>query len=278
MPVLNAEAHVGEQLAALGAQTYAGRWELLVVDNGCSDRTLEVVRAAASRVPALRIVEAGERRGLGYAKKAGLRAAAGDLIAFCDADDVAVPGWLEALVQAAENADVVGGPLDFEPLNDARSLAWRPDVLLDALEVGNGFLPYVPGGNCAVWADVARAIGWGDHVFGGDDKDFSWRAHLASYRLAFAPGAVIKLRYRTSLRALVRQWYAYGRAGPRLYRDFRAAGMPRDLREGLDAWRWLIARSRNLVHSSERRGNWLRVAAFRCGRLAGSMRFRTIYL
>ena len=278
VPALNAERYVGEQLAALARQTYAGPWELVVVDNGCTDATIDIVRSWSEQLPALRIVDASARRGLDFAKSVGFHAAAGDLVAFCDADDVAVPGWLEALVRAAEHADVVGGPLDFEPLNDARTLAWRPDVRQTDLEVGNGFLPYAPGGNCAIWADVVDAIGWSAYDFGGDDKDFSWRAQFASYRVAFAPDAVIHLRYRTTLRDLVRQWYAYGMAGPRLFRDFRDAGMRRDLRGSLAMWRWLVARSRNLARSPEQRGNWLRVAAFRCGRIAGSVRFRTLYL
>src|SRR4051812_31222858 len=118
MPVLNGEAHIADQLAALAAQTYEGDWELVVVDNGCSDRTIEIARDWAPRFPRLRIADATRRRGLNVARNAGAAAARGDFLAFCDADDVASPGWLAALASAAPEADVVGGRLEWETLND----------------------------------------------------------------------------------------------------------------------------------------------------------------
>ena len=47
LPVLNGEAYIAEQLGALAAQTYAGPWEMVVVDNGCTERTISVVESWA---------------------------------------------------------------------------------------------------------------------------------------------------------------------------------------------------------------------------------------
>jgi GT2 family glycosyltransferase len=131
-----------------------------------------------------------------------------------------------------------------------------------------------------MWSTVAREIGWDESFtgIGGVDWDFSWRAQLASYRLAYAPDAILLRRYRTSLPELVRQWYAYGWGCPLAYRRFRGAGMPRDLRAGVANWRWLLRNWRHVRGPSGRRGNWLRVAAFSAGRLAGSIRYRALYL
>jgi glycosyltransferase involved in cell wall biosynthesis len=280
MPVLNEEEYVGEQLAALARQTYEGAWELVVVDNGCTDRSLETVHSLAGQLPSVMVVDATSCRGLSYAKNLGIAWANGDLYAFCDADDVATPGWLEALVSAAAHADVVGGAFDFTTLNDPLRQAWRPETPSDGLEIGFSYLPYVPGGNCAVWASVALALGWNETFgYGGDDQDFSWRAQLASYRLAFAGEAVVQLRFRRRLGDHARQWYSYGKAGPSLYRTFRQAGMPRsDPRHAAETWRWLLARSGSLARSSARRGNWVRLASFSVGRVIGSVRARTVFL
>jgi glycosyltransferase involved in cell wall biosynthesis len=282
MPVLNAEDHVHKQLAALTRQTYRGAWELVVVDNGCRDRSVEIVRSWAGRIPALRVVDARGQRGLNYARNAGSRAARGDFLAFCDADDVATPGWLEALAAAATTADIVGGPLDFEAINGSLARAWRPpkprqtELPMDRV----GFLPYVPGGNCGIWAGVARSLGWDEaFVFGASDQEFSWRAQLASYRLAFVPEAVMQLRYRTTPGATGRQYFAYGSSGAQLYRRFRHAGMRRsDPREALRWWWWLAVHLPDLFRSSRRRGTWMRVAGLRLGRLVGSVRHRTVFL
>ncbi|MYR59535.1 glycosyltransferase, partial [Streptomyces sp. SID625] len=78
----------------LGRQTYQGPWEVVVVDNGSVDGTPEVARAARAVLPALRIVDARDRAGESYARNRGIAEARGDLVAFCDADDVAAEGWL----------------------------------------------------------------------------------------------------------------------------------------------------------------------------------------
>jgi hypothetical protein len=89
---------------------------------------------------------------------------------------------------------------------------------------------------------------------------------------------VVRLRYRRSLRELARQYYSYGHSAPRLYRRFRQLGMTRDNRQALWWWRWLVNHARHLIESPERRGNWIRIAAFRCGRIGGSISARTLFL
>lgn len=279
LPVRDGAAHLGEQLAALAGQSYSGPWELVVVDNGSRDSSLAIVRGHAHRLPGVRVIDASARRNLNYARNAGAEAAAGDLLAFCDSDDVADLRWLEALVDAASQADVVGGRLEFELLNKPEIRSWRPDDPMTGLPVIRGWLPFVPGGNCAVWADVARSVGWDEaFAFGGSDKEFSWRVQLAEHRVAFASDAVIHQRYRQGLRAMARQYYAYGRAGPQLYRSFRDSGMPRDLRKALSQWRWLVRHPRLALGSRQTRGRWVRLAAFHSGSLIGSVRARVLYL
>src|SRR4051794_41093928 len=146
IPVLNGEPHVGDQLAALAGQSYDGDWELVVADNGSTDRTIEIVESWRPRLPSLTIADATARRGLNHARNAGASAAHGDLLVFCDADDVANPGWLEAMARAAADADIVGGRLEWETLNDPVVRAWRPQKPMTDLVTGHGFLRYAPGG------------------------------------------------------------------------------------------------------------------------------------
>jgi glycosyltransferase involved in cell wall biosynthesis len=279
IPVLDAEEHVGQQLAALAGQTYPGDWELVVADNGCKDRTLDVVRAwsGGRRVA---IADATAKRGINHARNAGAAAASGDFLAFCDADDVATPGWLEALVAAARHGEVVGGALDFEALNDrhARSLSpWDPPS--DLSSGADGFMPYVPGGNCGMPRTVALDVGWdGSLTFGSSDIDFSWRAQLRSYRLRFAPDAVMQQRLPRRLPDLARRFYAYGKSDPALYRKFRGLGMPRPAAEGGASWRELARRLPDLTRSAERRAYWVRAAARKSGRVVGSVEERVLLL
>jgi glycosyltransferase involved in cell wall biosynthesis len=276
VPVLDGEAHIAEQLAALAAQTYAGAWELVVSDNGCRDRTLDIVRAWEPRLPAVTIADARAQRGLNHARNAGAMAARGDLLAFCDADDVVSEGWLQALADAARDADLVGGRLEAERLNDETVLAWRPRFVMTDLVRDHDFMAYAPGGNMAVWAHVAKGIGWDEEFrFGSSDHGFAWRAQMAGHTLAYAPDALIHQRFRCTIRETARQWYRYGRSSPKLYRAFREHGMPPP--DNRDAWRRykLLARSfPDLWGTRGERGAWIRAAALRAGRIVGSIQAR----
>jgi glycosyltransferase involved in cell wall biosynthesis len=280
VPVRNCEAHLADQLAALANQTYSGDWELVVVDNACTDRSIEVAESFRERVSSLRIV-AASHRGVGLARNAGARTARGGLLAYCDADDVAAPDWLATLIEAALDADIVGGVLEFAALNSGLQQAWEsaePMTKLD--DSGYGFLTYASAGNCAVWKDVALTIGWDETLrCGGSDIDFGWRAQLGGYDLHFAPQAAMHVRFRATPTSVAKRAFRNAISEPYLFRRFRGHGMPaNDLASALAQWRWLARKAPHHLRSFERRGTWLRIAGKHAGRLVGSIRWRTLYL
>jgi len=82
---------VGPQLPAVGVQ----KLELIVVDDGSSDRTAEIVRGT----PGATLVQHPVNKGYGAALKTGFRAARGDLLAFLDADGTYPPEYFPQLCQ-----------------------------------------------------------------------------------------------------------------------------------------------------------------------------------
>lgn len=277
LPALDEEDHIGQQLAALARQSYSGRWEVLIADNGCTDRTVEIALGWKDDLPALRVVDARSRRGINHARNAAADAASGDLIAFCDADDVAAPGWLAALAGASPEAPLVGGALESEQLNSARVLDWHERPPADTgLPLAHGLLPYVPGGNCAVWAEVFRELRWDESfTFGNSDIDFSWRAQLAGHRVAYAPGALIHRRLPGTLPVIARRYFDYGRADPQLHRRYARFGMhrPGTLDGRVPAWR-LLTEAPRLPYSPVAQGVWTRWTARALGRAVGGRRPR----
>jgi glycosyltransferase involved in cell wall biosynthesis len=278
IPIFNEEEHLDTQLASLAAQTYDRPWEVVAVDNRCTDRSMEIVESWRDRLPALVVVNARARRGLNFARNTGAAAAQGDFLAFCDADDVTAPNWLEELVRAGATADIVGGPVEMEQLNDELQRAWQPTDSLTSLPASYGFMPYPPGGNCGIWADVAREVGWDEsYRFGASDIEFGWRAQLAGYRMAFAPGALIQHRFKATIRSTFAQYFRYGVSEPHLFKVWGRHGMERDLREAFTTWRWLAV-SLPMLKRKSTRGRWVRVAGLCCGRICGSLRWRAAYL
>jgi glycosyltransferase involved in cell wall biosynthesis len=276
IPARNARRTLGAQLEALRAQDYAGPWELVVADNGSTDGTADLASAWAHTLP-LRVVDASLRRGASFARNRGWRSALGDLMAFCDADDVVSSGWLSRLTEAAEEADLVGGPYEFRRLNAIQGQPWWDGA---SLPVGLNFLPFMVGGNLAVWADVLTALGGFNEAYPEEqDVELSWRAQLSSLRLGFAPDAVVHCRYRTRWADNALHAYRIGYQQPHLYRDFRVHGLPRSR-----PWRFpllvgsLLTRAPAVAMTPARRNGWVRRAFEQLGRLAGCARYRVLYL
>jgi glycosyltransferase involved in cell wall biosynthesis len=91
LPTWNRATVIGRAIASVLAQT-EGAFELLVVDDGSTDGTVEAVRALGD--PRIRVVERRENRGPAAARNAGIDEARADLVAFHDSDDEWMPDKL----------------------------------------------------------------------------------------------------------------------------------------------------------------------------------------
>jgi hypothetical protein len=95
IPAHNAEATIGEAIDSLAAQTVAPH-EIIVVDDGSTDGTQDIVRSY-DQVQYVRIAHAG----VPVARNAGLERASAEFYAPFDADDIAEPGRIQLLGEAA---------------------------------------------------------------------------------------------------------------------------------------------------------------------------------
>lgn len=280
IPAFNAASCIGEQLQALVAQTYAESFEVIVADNGSTDDTAAVVTSFFASLRGLRIVDASATKGAGFARSFGAASTEAPIIAYCDADDVASPGWLDGLMLAIGQADLVGGVLEHRLLNDAAYRIWRGEETTEELARPLRFLEYAISANMAVRKNVVIDIGWSDEFpYGGDDIDFSWRAQIAGYRIAFAPEATMHYRHRPTVEGVRRQAYTYGRAEPRLYAKFKSAGArPNPPRDVFYRYWYVLSRLPYLALGTRRRGLWCTVAAGVFGRARASFELRVICL
>lgn len=103
IPAYNAEKYVLEAIRSVEAQGY-GSVEILLIDDGSKDSTVELVRQAA---PQVRIIPQANA-GAAAARNKGLEEATGNFICFLDADDGWFPGKLKAQVQYLQAHPEVG--------------------------------------------------------------------------------------------------------------------------------------------------------------------------
>lgn len=277
VPVRNGMPWLEHQLRALTEQECPESWELVVADNNSTDESRLVAQEWASRSHMIRVVDASTAIGPGGTRNAGVEAARGEFLAFCDADDVVQPGWLAAHASALGESDVSAGVFDFWSLN---GLA-MPSPLVYAPPPGMslfGYLPAAGSGNLAVRRRTFEDIGgFTEQMMTGEDFDLSWRAQLSGHRFVLSTGAVVARRDQQGFEAVFRRYTAYGRCGPVLYRRFRADGLQRELAVALKTWVWLIVSTPRLFQP-EFRDRWARIAGWRLGRLSESARQGVLFL
>jgi glycosyltransferase involved in cell wall biosynthesis len=276
----NGAATIGEQLAALARQDYDGKWELVLVDDGSTDRTVEIAESWSGHLP-LRVVpttDSGAAVGLANARNVGGNAARGDVLLFCDDDDVADDGWITAFADAARECPALGGHNEEESLNDPVVQEWRYPNTPGRLPIAFGVRSTPLGNNCAVWRSVFHDVGGFDPVWdtfrAGEEFDFFLRLQQAGHEVRYVPDAIMHIRHRNSLRALRRQWYAYGRGTAALFARFEEElGLRRtSVRQTLAVLVRLVRAVPKAIFSRARRGAWLRMTSFALGQAVGSVR------
>lgn len=112
---LNGERYIEEAIESILAQTLTD-WELILVDDGTTDKATAIARRFAETYPGkIRYVEhpGHENRGMSASRNAGLRVARGKYIAFLDADDIWLPEHLThhaEILEAHPDVSMVMGP------------------------------------------------------------------------------------------------------------------------------------------------------------------------
>lgn len=222
----NGAARIGSCLDALQNLDYPA-FEILVVDDGSTDKTVELVR----RYRGVRLIES-EHLGLSAARNRGAREAKGEIIAYTDDDCRPDFQWLTWLAEAfvREAWDACGGPnLPPRPVAasdggsgviDEAVVASAPGAPSHVLS-GDEEAEHLPGCNLAVRKNVFEAVGGfcEDYRIAGDDVDFCWRLQEAGFRIGFSAAAFVWHRRRTNLWGYFKQQYQYGKAEALLMRD-----------------------------------------------------------
>lgn len=176
-------------LASLRGQTVGTEaFEVVVVDDGATDHTAQVLDAERGRGLQLQVLRHDASVGPARARDAGWRAARAPLIAFTDDDCRATPGWLEGFLRCAREhpGAVVMGRTDPPPEERGRISPFTRHI-----DIARAGPPYETC-NILYPRDLLERLGGFDLSYprpGGEDTDLGWRAEEAGAPCVYAPEA-----------------------------------------------------------------------------------------
>jgi glycosyltransferase involved in cell wall biosynthesis len=176
IPAYNEEKYITKALTAV-SNLKTKPFEVIVVDNGSTDKTVELVK----KFPNVRLISFTKIKGPNAARQAGFLASKGDIIATLDADCTPPPDWLTlglAFLTAKKDIVAVTGSVDYTP----KPYWWGP--VLNEL-INHIFIPITSrtlelmdrgimiGGNTLIKRGALTKIGGfnADITFHGDDTD-----------------------------------------------------------------------------------------------------------
>lgn len=186
--------------------------EIVVVDGGSTDDTLETLRRYAAALPVLRIIE-DPGANIAAGRNRAVREATGQLIAVTDAGCRARPDWLANLIRPFENDPDVDFVAGFYRVTHVTLLEQviALSTMRGQLDNVNPYTFNPSARSLALTRDLwRRAGGWPQWLDYSEDTWFDLRVRRLGARWVFARDAVVDWRPRSSLRALAKQFYRYG--------------------------------------------------------------------
>lgn len=197
MPCYNAECYIEESIKSILNQTFKD-FELIIVDDGSTDRSLEIIKKYARKDKRIRVIRNKKNMGIAISRNIGTKAAKGKYIAVHDSDDISLPFRLKEQFDYLEKnpeAGVVGGYLQIFESESEKVIGIRKYPENDE-NLRNKIFFYSPVAQPAamIRKDVFKKIGFYNPKYPpSEDLDF-WFRLGEQYKFANLPKVVLKYR------------------------------------------------------------------------------------
>jgi glycosyltransferase involved in cell wall biosynthesis len=201
--LLNEKRHIRDLLDSLVTQE--GPMEVVVVDAGSWDGTLDIIRSYIQKYPEIRLHNHPGTRG--ESTNFGLSQAKGDAIATIGGDCIANPFWLKELRKSLRQYDIVAG----KTIN----IGYHAFEDLDRVEFYHrGFDISYPSANMVWKREVLEVVkGFDERFVTAEDIDLNFRAVSKGFTLGYNEDAIVYHRTKGSFRGFFKQafWNGWGR-------------------------------------------------------------------
>lgn len=209
IPTLNEERMIGRCLESLTKVHFAReRFEVILVDNGSSDKTLAIAESFQDRINIRILQKTGVK--ISGLRNTGARVALGEILAFLDADCLAPGEWLERILTLApaDGAGVLGAHYLLPQDSTWVGRTWH--VYQEAPKSGE--VSHIPAGDLIMRRqDFLRLGGFDESIQTNEDYELCERARAAGMKVrAFPEVGVVHLGTAQSLRVFFRKQAWHG--------------------------------------------------------------------
>jgi glycosyltransferase involved in cell wall biosynthesis len=262
MPVLDADAWLGEAIESVLTQTYADL-ELVIVDDGSVDASRDVAAAAAARDPRIRLL-ALERdptlTSAARAANAGIAIARGEWIARLDADDICLPNRIERQLAFLQEGGLDGCGALAEAFGGEARTYWFPESH-DGIERELIFRVGILHPTLLARAELMRRIPYRREA---SFEDYEWTVRAVAGRARFGNVQEVLLRHRVHPGQANRRWRPLFLRDMRRYRFQHIMRLFPDTRPAAyQPLAWLVEGADLAGAELEAAGGWLvRLADF----------------
>jgi glycosyltransferase involved in cell wall biosynthesis len=209
IPTFNGASRIASCLESLASQTAGRNVEILVVDDGCTDNTANVVRGFASA----RLISQ-TNAGPASARNRGALEAQGKILLFTDDDCVPQPDWLEAMLGPFEDEEVVGAKgvyrthqksltarfVQIEYEDKYRLMAGQPNIdFIDTYSAGFRRDRFLEMTGYDTSFPVACA----------EDIELSYRMSARGWKMKFVPAAIVYHTHPDTLSRYLKKKYKF---------------------------------------------------------------------
>jgi cellulose synthase/poly-beta-1,6-N-acetylglucosamine synthase-like glycosyltransferase len=210
IPAYNEEAHISSCLEAIQKQDFKGNMEVIVVNDGSTDRTAEI----ASKYP-INLIDLKTNQGKANALNIGIANSTGDIIVFSDSDSELASGAVTLLVNSLEDcpdAGAVAGSVYVKDVKRMNGLLNRFQMIEYEIDQGisrylqglNGSVLVCPGPLFAVRRELAEKTLFSNRTV-IEDSDFTVEILKKNMKVLYEPAAKVYTNAPLSLKAWFKQ-------------------------------------------------------------------------
>jgi glycosyltransferase involved in cell wall biosynthesis len=215
IPALNSASTISYTLSSIFSNEFPREYfEVLVIDNGSSDETVEVAKKFPARTYYC------SKKGIGPPRNLGIKMAKGDIVCFTDSDCIVEKDWLEKIFNFFEQnseADGVGGPVFPYPCSQNKIQKLTGEIFVEdqgypkevkKVQFGSSY-GIIFGSNSAYKREALMSAG-GYSEPGGSNLELAWRLASNGRNLFFNPNMKVYHIFPSDLRSIFKQQFRWG--------------------------------------------------------------------